>query len=306
MYTLLKGGIDPPTNWASIAIDIVEKIVVGLLQAAAQEIPGAGAVIGVAADQAIKWGNAEKASKGVDATIAVFLQGYGDMNTAVSNNLLLLSSDGGGTYANLREVFKKGPIKFNGQEYTLEDLARNRFPAGDEPADTAQYETLREAAFVRFKKYFWNAMLVECGEITYSSYWQWYGSTHGPLTPTAYGRDLFYQDPSNKARYLRGFWNEFIGHYVFRYWYFMVDGKELSPNAGKELFMDDTPEHIVNPAGLFHRAYVFKQFGQKKLDFFGYYELRKGIEIHVDGGYSRNFDSTAEDDYVFTRGDFPI
>lgn len=87
------------------------------------------------------------------------------------------------------------------------------------------------------------------------------------------------------------------------------DGKYLSTEAAQELFIDDTPGHIMNPddkgspkTGLFPRDYVFKQFRTKKVDFGGYFDLAKEGVAACTG--SKALDESTYN-YEFTGGSFP-
>ncbi|GAB3783638.1 hypothetical protein GCM10028818_42030 [Spirosoma horti] len=249
------------------------------------------------------WASQEKAVKGVDATIAEFVQGYGNMQEAVSNSLLLMASDKD-NYKNLQEAFKDGYIEFNRKKYTLKDLAQNHFPAGDDPSDTADYEKLREAAYVRFKKYIWNAVLVKSAKMYYS--WQFH-ETPAKESPAKYARDEHY--PNHPATYLRGIFNPEnstgrvkTGGFDYYYFYLVVDGRELSPDAAKELFMDDYPGNIINPKGLFNRDYVFKQFHRERPDYWGYLDVRGDLTFYDYPNQQNNF-NLQTNSYVFTGGD---
>ncbi len=113
--------------------------------------------------------------------------------------------------------------------------------------------------------------------------------------------------------YARVYYDSFQN--VFRIWTFEFDGKALSAEAAKELFIDSTPGYIINPdpndtnpdpnkrkplTGLFPRDYVFKQFHTKKPNFKGYYDVTKpGVSSNSGIDYS-------SEDFEFTGKIFPF
>lgn len=297
VYALLKSG-EKPTNWTDFIIDVLVDIAVGILEAASVENPFAVPAIAIAGASIKQWILASERPAGLDGQFAEFALGHNRMQKAISDTLLTLA-DETDNYKNLREGFKEA-IPFNGKNYTLNDLADSQFPTKNKGTE---YVNMRTAAYDRFRKYLWNMMIMKAGTMTYSAYWSpgWGGG------PTKWARDTFYPDPRYKATYLRGFYNTFTEQFYVRYWYFAFDGRELSPDAAKELFKDDTPENTINPKGLFNRDFVFKQFHREKPDFLGYHELRKDLNIgpNVGSGDGHDFDTEA-DNYTFTGGDFPM
>ncbi|MBF9255757.1 hypothetical protein I2I11_20835 [Pontibacter sp. 172403-2] len=310
VWSYLKGG-EEPTNWTEIFVKIFTEIGLGILEAGLEEFPGLGPAIATTAKQVEKWELGEKAERGVDAAFGGFKAGYDDMMKEVSDNLLLLASSGtDNNFPYLQEAFKNGDIEFNGKKYSLKDLAQNRFPADDVTADLAQFEALRNAAFVRFKKYIWNAMIIQAGNMTYHHL----GSHEAGFNEggaNGYVRDNYYNQEAYVGSYIRGTYNGPFDAYTFEEFYFEFDGKKLSADAAKELFIDTTPGHIIHPdkngnptTGLWPRDYVYKQFHKEKPDFFGYNDVSKDEFGHGSvGNRYLDFDESANN-YVFTGGDF--
>lgn len=295
IYSLLKSG-EKPSGWRDFIVDILIEIALAILEAAAEEVPGAGPAIAIAGENIKKWASGDRPAN-LDAEFAEFVRGHNQMQKSISDTLLTLA-DETDHYKNLREGFKED-IEFNGKKYSLRDLAGSNFPVVNK--GTA-YVALRTAAFDRFRRLIWNVMFIKAGRMTYSGPWSIYADGLG-RNPTWMGRNVHYRDPRYKATYLRGFYEFFGNRFYYRYWYFEFDGLELSGDAANELFKDDTPGHIINPKGLFFRDYVFKQFHGHKPDFFGYHELRQEPDW---GGSGDAFAFDAEADaFVFTGGDFP-
>ncbi|RCR66919.1 hypothetical protein DUE52_24270 [Larkinella punicea] len=299
VLAILKSG-EKPTEWKDFIIDILTEIATGILEVAAGEIPGAGPAIAIVSDIIKKWTTGDKPAN-LDAEFAEFKLGHLQMQIAISNTLLKLA-DETDDYKNLREGFGKD-VELNGKTYSLRDLATSQFPTvkqGDE------YTALRTAAYDRFRKYIWNVMIMKAGKMTYSALWS--RSNESYDSPTQYARDVHYSDGRYKSTYLRGWYDWFGNLFYYRYFYFEFDGRELSSEAAKELFKDDTPEHIINPDGLFTRDYVFKQFHKEQPDWFGYHELRKDLlktKGFTSGDKSFGFDPAA-DHADLTGGDFPL
>ncbi|GAB3280469.1 hypothetical protein GCM10027347_55620 [Larkinella harenae] len=299
VLAILKSG-EKPTEWKDFVIDILTEIAIGILEVAAGEIPGAGPAIAIAGENIKHWTSSDNPAN-LDAEFAEFKLGHLQMQKAISDMLLKLA-DETDDYKNLRDGFKTN-IEFNGQKYSLRDLANSQFPTKDKGVE---YTDLRTAAFDRFRKYIWNVMIMKAGTMTYSALWSRSGDAYD--SPTQYARDVHYSDSRYKSTYLRGWYDWWGGLFYYRYFYFKFDDRELSPEAAKELFKDDTPGHIINPDGLFTRDYVFKQFHKESPDWFGYYELRKDLlktKGSTSGDKSFGFDPTA-DNVVFTGGDFPM
>jgi hypothetical protein len=309
VWSLLKGGAEP-SDWTKIIVEIFTDIGFGILEAAVEEFPGVGPIIAATATQIEKWALGEKTDKGVDAAFGGFKAGYDDMMTEVSNNLLLLASSDK-NYANLQAAFAKGDIEFMGKKYSLKDLAENHFPDANVPADTAQYEALRNTALLRFKKYIWNAMIIQAGDMTYH-YLSVHEAGYYAGGANEHVRVNYYSQEGYEGSYIRGVYGgPTLDTYTFEEFYFEFDGKKLSADAAKELFIDTTPGHIINPdpndktkplTGLWPRDYIYKQFHTEKPDFNGYFDVSKDEVGHSDKYL--DFDPAA-DNYVFTGGDFP-
>jgi len=303
VYLTLKGGEAPPAHWSDILVDTFFNIGDKILGVVTADIPGAGAALAWAAEQVKAWATAKKGNS-VEATIGNFANGYQEMMIKVKENLLDLESSGD-NYANLRKAFANGPIVFNRKSYTIHDLATSHFPSVDGPGDTVDYKTLLAAAYLRFRRYLWNAILVKTANMYYS--WQW---TEAPAkqSPARYARAEHY--PNYPATYLRGRWNPDLssgrfgtGGFEYYYFYLQVDGQSLSADAARILFMDDSPGNNINPGGLFPRDYVFKQFHRAKPDYWGYLDVRRDLNFYDYGTDRRNNFDLQSNNYVFTGGD---
>ena len=298
LYALLKSGTKP-SGWQSFIVDVFINIALGMLGAAAGEIPGAGAAIAIVADNIKKWASGDKPGN-LDADFSEFVEGHTQMQKAITDKILLLTDVNfpANDYKNLQEGFK-GEIDFNGKKYNLRDLALSQFPSKD---NGTAFVALRTAAFEQFKKHMWNVMLMKAGRMTKSYTWT-ESAAYNP--PTQYARDVHYKDDRYKSTYLRGLYDLFWTNFHFSYWYFSFDGLELSSDAAKILFKDDSPGNIINPDGMFTRTYVFEQFHAKKPDFSGFHELRKDLSWGYYQGDSFGFDAAAGP-FEFTGGDFPM
>jgi hypothetical protein len=304
VYTNLKGAKEAPRKWSDILVDTFFTIGEKILGVVTADIPGAGAALAWGAEQLKSWAAAQKEGKSVDATISDFANGYQEMMIKVKDNLLDLESSRD-NYANLRKAFENGPVVFNRKQYTIHDLATSHFPSVDGPDDTEDYKALLAAAYLRFRKYIWNAILVKTANMYYS--WGW---TEIPAkqSPARYARAEHY--PNYPATYLRGKWNPDLssgrfatGGFDYYYFHLEVDGRVLSDEAAKILFMDDSPGNNINPEGLFPRDYVFKQFHREKPDYFGYLDVRRDLNFYDYGTDRRNNFDLQSDNYVFTGGD---
>jgi len=312
VYGILKSG-EKPTGWHDFILDIFSQIATGMFEDAADEIPGAGAAIAIAGDNIKTWVTGNVPGN-LDATYIEFVNGHLKMQTAITDFLLKLADKGkpedpGYPYQNLKEGFKED-ITFNNKTYSLSDLATSQFPSD---ANGEDFVALRAAAFKKFKQHMWNVMLIKTGAM-YHNYENWYISCDHDVIcpipdqkpPSKYATEEFYNDPRYKATYLRGFYSSDVYHFL--YWYFEVDGAELSVQAANELFQDDYPGHIINPEGLFLRDYVFKQFHREKPDFTDqyeghYYELPSNADAPCCSNQDFNQDA---DNYVFSGGDFKM
>lgn len=293
IWGLLKSG-KKPTSYDNFIADVILKVIELLLQAALSEVPGVavvvGAVFGLVNDFIKTWESGNEKPPVLDGSYAAIGLLMNKMQMAISDKLNLLA-DPNDNYKNLRDAWP-GEIKFNDKKYTLKDLVASDFPTEGH----TQFVDLRDAAVKRYHQTIWNLLLVRAGDLKSTSF---YKSEEVNYTPTEYARDEFYRE--NKVAYLRGYYKQ--GYFYYRHWFFEVDGLELPDAAAKELFKDSTPEHIINPDGLFPRDYVFKQFQRKKLDFAGYHELRKHSDLDPrDKNTDRwGFDHET-DDYEFTGG----
>ncbi len=305
MFLLIESGTEGPSGLADFIIDILLKIAIGIIAAAAVAaeavtagVAGAAviATLGIASVLIKKFAFPDSRTNGLLGTYAEFRKGQDDLFNATDDALLILR-DETDNYKNLREKWTE-EIDFNGKKYTLRDVATAQFPS---EKDGTVYVALLKVAFDQFRKYFWNLMITKAGWVKWSHRWGFDpDSGRAYWTPARYGREKHYTEDSNKSSYLRGWWD---GVAIFSKLYITFDGRELPPAAAKELFKDDTPGHIINPDGLFNRDYVFKQFRTEKLDFLGYHDVRKDLDWGIYSGDAIGFD--LPDDYVLTGGEFP-
>jgi hypothetical protein len=120
-------------------------------------------------------------------------------------------------------------------------------------------------------------------------------------TLTYWAQTEFYRQPQYAGTYLRGWITEVRNGYgttLFEvcYWNLGIGGYPFPQAAIDVLFIDDTPGHVINPQGLFHRDYVFKQFSTYKGEgFLKWHELANTPDSNFSG----------VDDFVFTGGMFP-
>ena len=331
VHELLNSSVaNPPSGFKTFLLSLITAIIVGIMGvvvAAAGFTPGVGPIIASTVGAAIAivslniktWALDEKTRPAtLEAEFARFDESQLRMRKAMSD-LLILMADATDNYKNLREGWKD--VDFNDRKYTLRDLANSTFPTKAEGATA--YVAMRTAATEQFKRYIWNVMIAKAGSLSYSPYWGIDvvdpNKIYHRTTPTYYGREVFYNNPNNQSenqsRYLRGWFSHGSQSYYFRVWILSFDGRELSLDAAKVLFKDDTPGNIINPDGLFNRDYVFKQFHQEKPDFRvwdpidgsqHYYDLRKDLDWGPNDGYSDAMGfADLPDDFVFTGGEFP-
>ena len=276
VYTLLKGGEKPPTDWKDILVDICIDIAAAILEAAVAAIPGVAPAIAITAKEIEKWGLEKKASNGVDAAVSEFLGGVIEMHKTVINNLGNLAEPGpNADYMNLQQAFQNGKLDFNGKTYTPKDLADAQFPFVDpnRPNESrpVEYNALTDAAHLRFQKIFWSSMFIKAGELhTHDTYWTYY--SYGP-DPRKIIRQLYADHDDVVAAYFRGYYNDTFAGTWIREYSFRFDGERLSPDAVRELFKDDLKGNIIHPDALFFRDYVFKQFHSEKPDFGPYCDV---------------------------------
>lgn len=267
VYTTVKGGETPPANWKDILIDVFVQIGIAFLEAATEEIPGLGAAIAIAAGEYEKWGSEKSQGGTVDAAFGEYTKILLELYEKVDNSLSVLQ-DPSNNYANLKEAFKNGgSIEFNGKKYTLSDLASSNFPA----KGSQQFVSLLKPAELSFKRSLWNAITVKAGEMrTWDTSWSVY--TYGS-DPRKIIRDLYANNDDIPAAYFRGYYSNFWGRTYLREYTFYFDGRKLDADAAQELFKDDIRGHIINPAALFDRDYVYKQFHVQKPDFGDYCDV---------------------------------
>lgn len=295
VWGLLQSG-KKPASYDNFIQAAILKVIEVLLMAALSEVPGApvivGAVFGLVNDFIKTWESENARPPGLASAYATIGLAMDKNQKAISDELNRLAEPKD-NYRNLREAWQ-GEIKFNGKTYTLKDLVTADFPTEGH----VDFVNLRTAAVTRYHQIIWSLLMVKAGNINVDSF---YKQEEANYTPTEYARDEFYRE--HKAAYLRGYYKQ--GYFYYRDWHFNVDGLELSDDAAKVLFKDDTPGHIIRPDALFARDYVFKQFQRKKLDFTGYHELRKDSSMNEkDRGTSWwGFDGENKtDDYDFTGG----
>ncbi len=316
--SLLKSGDKPPQGYKDFIISILTDIAIGIIGVAASGVPGLGpaigAVVAITSENIKKWTAPGALPPTLDAKFAEFKLGHLQMQLTISAMLLALA-DYKDNFKNLREGWKD-PIDFNGQKYTLQDLVNAQFPTVNEGI---AYGALRTAAYDRFRRQIWNVMIAKAGSMTRSNYWGVPiidpNDINNFIKPTYYGRTVYYAQEENKSTYLRGWYANKFDSYYFSKWWFQFDGRDLSDDAAKELFKDDTPGNITNPTGLFNRDYVFKQFHTEKPDFRvwdivdgsqHYYDLRKDLDWGRNNKYTDALGFVdLPDDFEFTGGEFP-
>lgn len=313
IYSTIQAG-EKETSLSDIFLDILSDFGVGLLEAALEEFPGVGPAVAASIKGFEKWGSEEKRNR-VAGAAGRFSIKYGEMHTVVRNHLSDLADDTD-SFKNLRDAFKGGDLEFNGRKYSLLELARNRFPGDATTPEINQYNKMVANTEHKFKKLFWNYMFLTAGELK-GDYVGYDDVKH----PTRYAEDYYKDHP---ADYLRGYyWKSRVnvnsyGQYYYR-WHFTFDGKELTSDAAAILFKDKTPGNIDNPAGLFTRDYVFKQFVKEQNTFTiasafstdHYYEIRKDTNkgpcsdrTQFDYEPCAYFDPEG-DNYLFSKGEFP-
>lgn len=286
VYTLVKGGEVPPTTFQEVFVDIVVKIGFLFLEAAVEEIPFAGAAVAIAAKEIEKWGE-EKGGNNVDATFGELTGALKNIQDSVDDRLSRLQ-DPKDNYGTLREAFKDGgSIEFNGKKHTLSDLAQeqNIFPV----KASNDYADLIESAHLGFRKSFWNALILQAGEVRENwVFWHDYPTYRSPREVV---RLSYEQNPDDVGSYFRGYLSDaWGGNYVNEY-AFVFDNKKLNEFAVKELFIDDVRGSKINEGALFYRDYVYKQFHAKKYDFGPYHD------VSLPGS-----DQWDDSDYEFTGG----
>ena len=274
-------------SWANFAVNIIIDIAVGLAAAGAIAAGGPTAIPAIAFVSSIlkDWGLGKDRPSNLEAVFAEFEFGRIAMQNAIEDKLSLLV-DPSNNYSNLTTAWKD-PIVFNGNTYTLGDLASTKFTLG------VEYNRIHAAAFTFLKKSVWNLLVMKC--CSYYKYNYIYELPNN-VTITSFVQQSFY--PNHKGVYVRAFVDEknsATTRWGLVYWNLGIGGYPFTDLASKILFVDDTPTHILNPEGLFARDYVFKQFSTTKPDFSEGHEL----------GYDANSNFSGNDDWTFTGGMFP-
>ena len=161
--------------------------------------------------------------------------------------------------------------------------------------------------FLHHRKAIWNLVIMKCctfyenfhyndlmidSKDFYFTITYWAQGVHYKNYPGTYARARLTSEPTELT-------GSVTKYYEVIYWNLGIDGNQFPKAAIDELFIDDTPGHIINPNGLFHRAYVFQQFSKKKYD--DKHDFRKAHEL----GNSRWDEFNGQDDWNFTGGMFP-
>lgn len=303
VYATLESG-SLPSDYHSFIGKVLLKILELLIEAALAGTPGGAALIpvvaaafGLATEFIYEWQkNNATAPPSLEASFASIELAMDAIYKATSDKLNTLA-DPASNYKNLRDAWQR-EIEFNGKKYVLKDLATSEFPT----EGTTIFVTLRTGAIIRYQQSVWNLMFVKAGQMQVGGSFYKKDETSSNYTPAEYARDEFYRD--NKADYLRGYYKD--GYFYYQSWHFEFGGgKRLTAAAVNMLFKDDTPEHIINPNGLFNRDFVFKQFHSQKPSFSPYHELRKDASLNKEDRNTSwwGFDGEHKtDDFDFTGG----
>jgi hypothetical protein len=277
-------------NWTNFVGDILIDMAIGMASAAAVATANPEVVPALACLSAFlhDWGIGKDKPISLDGEFAVFEFGHEKMQFELEQKLSSLV-DPTENYKNLLTAWKDG-IVFNGNTYTIGDLASRHFPGlGDE------YNILQSAAHTSFKKSLWNLVIMKT--CSYYENWHKYDIEIGKHDfITSYAQKTFY--PEYKGVYLRAIFTNTdanTNYFELIYWNLGINGYAFPDEATNILFMDDTPGHIINPDGLFNRSYVFQQFSMQKPDFTAGHELAN----------SPNANFSNSDDFNFTGGMFP-
>jgi hypothetical protein len=280
IYKLLKG--DPakhPNDFTELAIDIFSEILTGVLEVAAEAIPGLGpllgAAIGVAAKGINVWVDEEKdraSANGLNTTIGTFELNYQKLQQQITLAIDEQLGSPKDNFFTLRE--KWTDVTFMGKTYGLRELAHANFPSHEKGSPTrTQYEKLLIAANDSFVKYFWRAIIIQTGKLNSSRPFYFSNKLSGDSYPggaVGFARDVIYKTEDQYPTYTTGkVSKDAFGYQYWHFtnWYFTFDdGVPLSKAVADILFIDDTPGHIINKDGLWPRDYVFKQFHTEKPD----------------------------------------
>lgn len=286
-------------NWTNFVVSVFIDVAIGLTGGAAIISGATAAMPAFACIYAIlkDWGFGKDKPSNLSGEFAAFEFGHSQMQFAIEQKLSHLA-DPRDNYVNLRLEWQN-EIKFNGNTYTIGDLASANFPGlGDE------YNKLQAAAYTNFKQSLWNLVIMKC-----CSYYRNYSEVVSlPKVRGAFrkwAQEKFY--PEHKGNYMRALW---VGHtetsfiYDVYYWNLGINGYEFPEAAVNELFIDDVPGHVINPNGLFHRSYVFQQFSKTKPDFSVYY-LGLGKVLTKELSSDSDDDFAYNSDWNFTGGMFP-
>ena len=314
MLEYLKSGKEQPSGWLDFIINIFLDIAVGIMGAAAAVIEGAtagAATAGIVAALAIgtelvkKFIPTDLDPHNLDGVFADFAYTQDKLHYALIDALTVVADPGQDkTYKNLKDAFKGGGIDFNGKKYTLSDLSNSDFPTAIN--NGTLYTTTINAAVLQFQKYFWNVMIAKAGKMNIYRTGNNTACRYSHCK-TAYEivRNIYINEAARKGSYMRGYFQpeKFIVHnqeYVFAEFYFEFDGRRLPDAVAEILFIDTVRGNDINPNGLFHRDYVYKQFHLQKPDFQEFHELARSWDKE-NGAYEDNFD-VADDNYEFTGG----
>jgi hypothetical protein len=287
-------------NWANFIVDIFIEIGLGIASALLPEF--AMPAIALFADAIKDWTSGPNRPTGLKDFFSTYQTGQIAMAKAIDEKLGDLTDENRPfyDYANLQAAWKDN-IVFNGKTYTSRQLASSYFP---EKQDNAiDYYKIFDPMYLHHRKAVWNLAIMKCCQL-YRNYRE-YPRTPRNHTPKdldalrEYAQNTFYKQ--NPGVYLRANLYQITDQYnewELTYWNLGIDKYPFPPAAIKELFIDDTPGHIINPDGLFNRSYVFQQFNVTKPDF-SYW----GHELSDrDPGYGP---FAANDDWNFTGGLFP-
>ena len=213
------------------------------------------------------------------------------LNTAFAQNVLRFQATTEQVDANLASYYQDVPgnwnisFTYNGTTQALSNLATFDFPVETDVA----YKPLLDAALFGVDKSLWNNLLVAGFVITF-----WYSSGDG----TWNGADLFMDQKDQNSPpidWAQGFYKVHPAYNEPWAWYSgdpnnccgpppcwaisefnlgtgvgplgLTDGS-ISDDAAAYLFIDSTPDAIINPNGLFTRNDVFKNIGIKTTTYY--------------------------------------
>ena len=284
-----------PDTWSNFLADLFIDIAVLITGALAAGTGGTAAMPAIAFIFAVlkDWGFGKDRPSNLEGVFSDFEFGRVAMQDALEDKLSHLVEPSN-NYSNLQEAWKD-PIELNGKTYTLGDLASQKFTLGDE------YNKLHDAGYTEMKKAVWSLLIMKC--CTYKENDQNIEimdnlNPYADNSLTSYLQSQFY--PDNKGVYVRATGGQRSGSTVFYslvYWNLGINGNPFPDVACSQLFMDDTPGHLINPDGLFNRTYLFEQFSLKKPEF-----LKKAHEL---GSWPRADLDPSQDDWEYTGGMFP-